>query len=344
MNRLIILALLSICTFARAQQPIVWLDDCSIDSDCGPTMATLNKLEDRQAIHTLAVIADSANNFSAPIMHLMNTYYHHAIPVGANQTSSPSCSNSCNTSTWASTVVGNFAPGDTRTNYPACVTELQTVLTAYQGSSLHLIETGFPTCLVALMQASGGPSLIQAKVSQLDVLGGFWPATGSAEFNMAADPSDASYLAANWTSQNGYPPLYYLGSQAGTGTNAGFPSFALTTVNPGADILSVAGTPQRPIWDALSILHSVYGLSYQATTTFAVVGPGTVTVNATTGVNSWSTGVNSGQYYLTTSASATFLSNIFDGFSYPWGFCGTPVYVGTGAMSTANAHGGVGIK
>lgn len=354
MKKVILGLALIVALRAYAQQPIIWSDDMALDPDVAVTLSSLLKMQDQGAVKILGIVADSANVDSAPVAHILTSYYQRsAVSVSANQTSNPACGNGCNGSGFGASTVSKFAAGDTRTNYPNCISQLRTILARFSGSNIHMVETGFPTCIVALMQSPAdgispltGEQLIQAKVSELDIMGGYWPVTGSGEFNFQSDPADQSYIATNWTSQNGYPPLYYTGFQAGTSTDAGFPTFANTNINPGAYILSVGGYGlQRPLWDALAVLHAAFGTTYRGTTTFTVTGPGTATVNSSTGANTWSTSTNSGQYYLSNAAAATFLSDIFDGYSYAWGYCALPVYASTGGMAAggATASGGASI-
>ena len=76
---------------ARAQQRIIYDDDCSNDVDCVATLPILYQLEDRGEIKILAMVADSVNPDSAPVLKLFAKYGDHAqTPIGANLSKQPS--------------------------------------------------------------------------------------------------------------------------------------------------------------------------------------------------------------------------------------------------------------
>jgi hypothetical protein len=298
-------------------------------------------------VNVLAIVADSANVYAAPTESLIAKYYGHGtIPIGANQTSVPA--NQGSTSAWAGITVTQFCPssgfcpsGDTRANYPACVVTLRTALANpnVAASSVAYVETGFMTCLAALMASPAdgissltGAQLLKAKVATLDIMGGGYPdSTGvvnvcnsnAAEYNLACDPADANYVMTHWTSQNGYPPMYLNGYANGDPINSGLPFF-FPLSNPGyyAGINSYGVT--RPSWDVLSMCHAVLG---NTNCGFTVSASGTNTVDASTGVNSWSSSTASGQYVITTSQPTAFYQAILDGLTNNGGAAQYPLTV-----------------
>jgi hypothetical protein len=54
----------------QAQQRIIYDDDCSNDVDCVATLPILYALADRGEVRILAMVADSANPLSAPVLKL----------------------------------------------------------------------------------------------------------------------------------------------------------------------------------------------------------------------------------------------------------------------------------
>lgn len=341
-----------LASFARAATvPVIFDDDNTSDPDGAlATLPALFKLADQGEIKILGIMADTANTQAAAGMCVFASYYLRAVISGGHCSSggliisayqgSLSCSNGCNTSSWLGALVTQFDPGDTRTNYPDCITGYRTMLAANSG--VTIIETGMMTCLNGLLTSAAdgispltGAQLIKNQVSKVVILGGVNP-SGS-EFNLQADPADASNFFATVTSQNGYPPVWMVSFGNGTGTNAGPPQYGITTVNPAYFVANQSSTSQRPIWDSLAVLYAARGLSFGGTTYFSDAGNGTQTVNASTGANSWSTGTASGQHYLNNVAATSVLSNIFDGFAYGFGFAA----LGPGVSTGSYLHGTV---
>ncbi len=322
-----LLAIVFLASVASAQVNVIFDDDCTSDVDCASTFATLHKLADRGEVTILATMANSANTLAAPAMKVFNTYYGRgSVAVGANQTSNPSSSycttNTCNTSAWLSGLISAYDSGDTRSNYTDCITLYRQKLAAASSASVVIVETGFMTCLNGLLtspadgiSASTGAQLIQAKVSKLVVMGGDYPSS-SGEFNFASDPTDTSNVFSTWTTGNGYPPIYLVGFTAGQTPQAGPTTRLPDTFNPTFKAFELASTNQRPVWDSMAVLYAARGLSNGGLTYWTLSAAGTNTVDSSTGANSWSSGTNSGHYYLTDSATSTQFSQILDGYTY----------------------------
>jgi len=152
----------------------------------------------------------------------------------------------------------------------------------------------------------------------LSVMGGKYP-TGT-EWNFECDAPGFHKLFAQWTRQNGYPPVYLNGFANGLYILAGAPATASPTVNPTRYALQLAETDQRPMWDMLSALFAARGLAYEGKTYFTQSAPGTLTVDAATGADTWSTTADSGHYVLTNAASNETFSALFDGYAHNTGF------------------------
>jgi hypothetical protein len=344
----LILACLAGAAFAQVN--VIYDDDCGADPDCGTNLATLHKLADFGEIRILATMANSANPLSAPAMKVYNTYYGRpSTPVGAYQGSTPN-----STSTWLAGLIAAFDSGDTRANYTDCVTQYRTVLAAQPNSSVVIVETGFMTCLNGLLQSAAdgispltGVQLIKAKVTQLYVMGGDYPSSAG-EFNFVNDKPDAAAVCSTWTTQNGYPPIWFDGLGINGNNYSGPPLFASVTVNPVAKAFSLYGclpstgaltSCTSGVWDQVAIWLAARGLSYGGTTYFTLSANGTNTVNASTGANTWSSGTASGHYYVTSACGTSCFSALFDGTALFFGgqqvanagFAGMAPYVGKGA-------------
>jgi hypothetical protein len=294
---------------------LIYDDDCTDDPDCIYTLSALHHWIDAGDVKVLAFIADSGSTYSAPIFKVFENYTGHTgIPIGAYKGSNVG-GGGYTSSSWNQGTVSNFDPGDSSSNYPNCVTTYRTMLAAAANDSVNIAETGFLSCIAALMQSSAdgissmtGAQLIQAKVAGLYVMGGDYP-TGN-EFNMEGDPVDASYVFSNWTTQNGYPPIYLNGYSQGEQLSIGVPSW-FTNANPAVYAAGLAGVTNRPGWDVLSVYQAIFG-----TSAFTSSTNGTDSVNSSTGANSWSSSTASGQYYLTLTNPASYYDALIDGQNY----------------------------
>jgi hypothetical protein len=314
---------------AVAQQRIIYDDDCSQDNDCVATLPILYRLADRGEIEILAMVADSANPYSAPVLHVFAKQAGHPqMPIGANQSNDPataSCAeDKCNGSDWAQQLVTRFDPGDTRDNYPDCVTVYRKALANQPDHSVSIVETGFATCLDRLLKSRpdaisrlSGEALVKRSVKLLSIMGGKYP-SGS-EWNFRSDAPGYNALFVQWTRQNGFPPVYLNGYANGKKVMAGPPAGADPTVDADAYGMQLVGVTQRPMWDALSALYAARGVDYAGTTYFMLSKPGTVSVDAATGADTWSDDVDSGHYVLTNDASDEALSALLDGYAHDTG-------------------------
>ncbi len=315
---------------AWAQQRIIYDDDCSNDVDCVATLPILYQLADRGEVRILAMVADSANPLSAPVLKLFAKYGGHAeTPIGANLTDSPATAlcakNQCNWSKWTEGLVKRFDPGDTREHYPDCVAVYRKALADQPEHSVDIVETGFATCLVRLLASPpdgisklSGAELLKRKVKLLSVMGGRYPA--GTEWNFASDAPDFHSLFSQWTRENGFPPVYLNGFANGLHVLAGAPANASPMTNPTLYAMQLDGTAQRPMWDMLSALFAARGLAYEGTTYFTASKPGTVAVDADTGADMWSDSNDSGHYVLTNAAPDETFSALFDGYAHTTGF------------------------
>ena len=296
-----------------SQVNIIYDDDCGSDGDCNYTLSALHHWIDLGQVNVLAYLANSGNNYSAPIFQIYENYWNHTgVPIGTYLGSNVV---SGNTSTWTSGLTTQFDAGDSYLNYSNCVTVYRQALANAAVSSVVMVSTGFLGCMAGLMQSSGdgissltGSQLIQAKVTAMYLLGGDYP-TG-AEFNMQSDPVDANYVFAHWTSQNGYPPIYLNGYTPGSTLSVGRNAL-FTNADPSIYVQGLSVSASRPGWDILSVYQAIFGRS-----AFTVSANGTNTVNASTGANSWSSGTASGHYYLTLTNAASYYNALLDGVSY----------------------------
>jgi hypothetical protein len=311
---------------ATAQQRIIYDDDCSQDNDCVATLPILYRLADRGEIEILAMVADSANPYSAPVFHVFaDQAGRPQMPIGANQSNDPATAlcaeDKCNASDWTQQLVARFDPGDTRAAYPDCVTVYRKALASQPEHSVSIVETGFATCLNRLLKSRSdaisrlsGAALVKRSAKLLSIMGGQYP-SGS-EWNFRSDAPGYNALFLQWTRQHGFPPVYLNGYSNGEHVLAGPPASADPAVDPDAYGMQLVGVTQRPMWDVLSALYAARGLDYAGTTYFMLSKPGTVEVAAATGADTWSDDTDSGHYVLTNEASDETLSALLDGYAH----------------------------
>jgi hypothetical protein len=328
------LLLSSVCWAQHGpNQAMIYDDDCSQDVDCVATLPILYQLADRGEIQVLAMIADSANPLTAPVMSIFAKQGGHPqTPIGANQSNDPTSAlcakNNCNTSKWTADLVERFDAGDTREKYPDCVAVYRKVLSHSPERGVAIVETGFTPCLLRLLASPpdatsplNGEALVKRSVKLLSVMGGKYPA--GTEWNFASDAAGYHALFSHWTRQNGFPPIYLNGFANGQHVMAGAPASASPTANPTLYAMQLTGKAQRPMWDMLSALFAARGLAYEGTTYFTVSKPGTVAVDADTGANTWSDATDSGHYVLTNVAPDETFTALFDGYAHD-GFLAKP--------------------
>jgi purine nucleosidase len=335
---------LLLASVAHSQTPMIYDDDGPVqDVGAVQNFGVFYKMVDHNWIKPLATIADSGNGLSAPGIHALAVYYRHTeIPIGANQQNTPDSAgckaSDCIANDWNAAWVAKFDPvsGDTRTNYQDCRVLYRKTLAAQPDHSAVIVETGFATCLMQLLNSSAdsysplaGTQLAKNKVKYLVIMGGDYP-TGE-EWNFTMDSSNYSALFSTWKSQNGYPPLYLVVFKLGMIASSGAPADAPVDKNPirNANHWSVptwqvghrdggggVSGETRQVWDQMAIMYGTWGTSHAGTTYFSVSPGGTNTVDRSKGTNVWDASIDSGHHYLTANASSEAFAEFLDGYSH----------------------------
>jgi hypothetical protein len=276
--------------------PVIWDDDCGSDLDCVYSLTAVHQLIASGDVKVLAFILDSPNPYGAPVFRTWNDLWGHSIPVGAYK---GAVGRHGSDSQWSRAVRDAFRPGDVSARYENCVQVYRRALSKASDHSVRLIETGFPTCLAALMRSPPdaisrlpGPQLLKSKVEALFIMGGDYPGPAT-EFNFKTAAGDSSFLFRHWTKGAGYPPIYLNGftpgSQLALGSAAASPLSAAVGIAEKA-----AGETARPVWDLMSIHQGVSG-----TRAYTVSAEGTNNVDSR-GRNVWTSTRGSGHHYVTT--------------------------------------------
>jgi hypothetical protein len=291
---------------------VIWDDDCGSDLDCVYSLTALHRLIASGDVRVLAFIVDSPSPYAAPVFEVWNRLWSHSVPVGSYR---GTVGRQGAASEWSRAIRDKYRPGDVSARYQDCRQVYRRALATAPDHSIRLIETGFPTCLAALMRTPpdaisrlSGRELLKRKVQALFVMGGDYPGPAD-EFNFKTAAGDSSFLFRHWTKDAGYPPIYLNGFTPGSrlalGSTADSPVSAAISIAEKA-----AGETARPVWDLISVHQGVAG-----TSTYAVSPDGTNSVGSN-GRNFWTNTRRSGHYYSTTKPGVDYrkaLAAIIDG-------------------------------
>jgi hypothetical protein len=281
-------------TATKPVMRVIWDDDCGSDLDCVYSLNALHRLIARGDVKVLAFILDSPNPYGAPVFRTWNDLWGHSVPIGAYK---GAVGGQGADSRWSRAVRDAFRPGDLSARYENCVQVYRRALAGVANHSVRLIETGFPTCLAALVRSPpdaishlSGEQLLKRKVQALFVMGGDYPGPAT-EFNFKTAAVESSFLFRRWTTRAGYPPIYLtgftIGSRVALGSTAASPTSAAIEIAEKA-----AGETARPVWDLMSVHQGVSG-----TDSYAVSSDGTNSVDGA-GRNVWTNAMRSGHHYV----------------------------------------------
>jgi hypothetical protein len=298
--------------FGQLQNPVPPVN-IIIDSDMAPSVddvgdhAVMWGLANRGEVNVLAEVCSSANDYSAPLMHAIATYYGHPnVLIGAHKGSTPTLENSA-TSNYTQQIVNRFGiPGDTRANYPDAVTVYRQALANAPDHSVYIVANGYFQPLQGLLQSQPdsispltGVQLVAQKVVRL-VPGAGWFPSGS-EHNMRADADAAKFVYANWPVE-----IVNVGVESSLDVNTGPDFSSATTTDPvKAAYIQFNGGNPVPGFGQLPLLFAVRGLG----TNFTVPGlNGQTTIEGfsepTPGQDNWFSTPNVGHSYLAKQATA----------------------------------------
>jgi hypothetical protein len=306
--------------FGQLQNPtppvnIILDSDMSNSVDDVGDHAVLWALANRGEVNVLAVICSSANDTSAPLMHVIATYYGHPnVLIGAHQGATPTLENSA-TSNYTQQMVARFGtPGDTRANYPNAVTVYRQALAGAPDHSVYIVANGYWQPLQGLLQSPAdaispltGVQLVAQKVVRLVPGAGFFPSGNEHDFRVDADA--ASFVYANWPVE-----IVNVGVEVSEDVFTGPDFSSSTTTDPiKASYIQSNGGNSIPGFGQLPLLFAVRGLS----SNFTVPGlNGQTTIEnfsqPTPGQNNWFSTPQVGHSYLAKQATAAQLAAILN--------------------------------
>jgi len=299
----------------QARVDVIYDDDCDGDIDCITTQPLIHHWIDRGYVKMWGMVSSAPSKLGAPALKVFQQYYGHdgLFSIGA---SVPACELR-NSAAWASAVVGQFNPGDDCTHYTSCGTVLRQSIANYiagggTANGLVYVITGPLTCEEELRVAPAdsispltGAEMEQKYIKEFVLMNGLAP-TGI-ETNCSEDAIACSRFFASVTSQNGFPPVYVVPLNTGaTSVVTQVPNSSLPPTSPSVYAAKSMGGNGRTLdEDALAFEFGVLGGAG-----WRISANGTNTVDAGAGTNTWSSRKVSGQYYLSTSYSASYFEGI----------------------------------
>jgi len=299
----------------QARVDVIYDDDCDGDMDCVTTQPVIHHWIDRGYVKMWGMVSSAPTKLGAPVLKVFQQYYGHGslFSIGAVV---PGCGLQ-NSAAWASAVVGQFDAGDDCTHYTSCGTVLRQSIANYiegggTAGGLVYVVTGPLTCEEELRAAPAdgispltGAQMEQKYIKEFVVMNGFAPS--GTETNCSEDPLACSRFFANVTGQNGFPPVYVVPLNTGaTSVVTQIPNSSLPLTSPSAYAAqSIGGSAETADEDALAFVFGVLG-----GTGWKISANSTNWVDASTGMNTWSSKKASGQYYLTPAYSAAYFESV----------------------------------
>ena len=203
--------------------PIIFDTDIGNDVDDALTMGVIHALQNRKECHLLAVTITKDNQYAAPMVSLINTFYGRPdIPVGMVRGGVTP-----DDGKYLKQVVqmknekgGNAFPSAIQPGNPVpdAVSLLRKTLAAEEDGTVVVVQVGFSTNFARLMDTApdeisplSGMELIQKKVRLLSIMAGaFVPKYTHVEYNIHCDLPAAKKLIAGWPT-----PIVFSGFEIG---------------------------------------------------------------------------------------------------------------------------------
>ena len=203
--------------------PVIFDTDIGNDVDDPLALGVVHALQNRGECRLLAVTITKSNQYAAPMVSLLNTFYGRPdIPIGMlREEVTPddgrylkevvTMKNENGDDTFPHAV----KPGDLM---PDAVSLIRKTLVAEEDNSVVVIQIGFSTNFARLMDSEpdeisplSGMELIQKKVRLLSIMAGaFDPKYTHVEYNIACDLPAAQKLIAHWPT-----PIVFSGFEIG---------------------------------------------------------------------------------------------------------------------------------
>lgn len=241
---------------------LIFDTDMGNDVDDALALAMIHALVSRGEATLLAVTVTKDNQYAAPFVNLVNTFYGRpSIPVGAvKHGKTPGDSPMIRIPAERRAASGAYVYPHRLTDgtdAPDATVVLHQALGVAPDSSVVIVQVGFSTNLARLLESPGGASLAARKVRLLSVMAGHFP-LGKPEYNVVTDIPSARKVFENWPT-----PIVFSGFEIGEALL--FPAaaiehdFSWVPDHPVAEAYrSYMRMPyNRPTWDLTATLYAV---------------------------------------------------------------------------------------
>lgn len=268
--------------------PLIFDTDMGNDIDDALALGVIHALESRGECRLLAVTSTKDNEFSAPFIDLVNTFYGRGdIPIGAvRDGKEPKDSPYIRVPSEAMDEGKPRYPHDLKSgkDAPEAVGLLRQVLAAQPDGSVVMVVVGFSTNIARLLDSRpdshsnlAGRDLVAAKCRLLSIMAGMYsPDARRKEYNVVRDLPSARKVYAEWPT-----PIVASGFEIGLAIQ--YPAvsierdYAYVEHHPLREAYTLYGKMpyDRPTWDLTSVLYAVRpDRGY-----FGVSEPGTISVD-----------------------------------------------------------------
>jgi inosine-uridine nucleoside N-ribohydrolase len=247
-----------------APEPVRLILDTDIGNDIDDTfaLAMIHALESRGEVQLLAVTITKDNQYAAPFVNLVNTFYGRPdIPIGTvRHGKTPEDDDMIREPAERRDQSGHyFYPHrlQSGSEAPEAVELLTRILQGQPDHSVTIAQIGFSTNLARLLQSPDGSDLVERKVKLLSVMGGNF-VEPKPEYNIYTDPESAQILLAKWPT-----PIIFSGFAIGLGVTFPYPSttklMAAADTNPVGEACRMffKKPENRPAWDPTAVLEAI---------------------------------------------------------------------------------------
>ena len=219
-----------------------WWDDVA-------ALAAVHSAADQGRARILGVVSDVSNEFNAPALDALNTWYGRPnIPVGVTAGAAPVPQN-------YSQMIAQRFPHSGRPEDGVAL--YRRLLRSQPDHSVTVLSIGALTTLAQLVRTDR--ALVARKVAKTVIMGGEYPRASVPEWNFGLDLPATRFVVANWPT-----PVVYDGFEVGgrvfvgNGVCASHP--VRSPVRAAFDLLYGCGNDQTDgTWDPTALYYAIYG-------------------------------------------------------------------------------------
>ncbi len=288
-----------------------------LDTDIGPdyddvgAMAVLHALADRGEAIPLAIMASNKNEWVAPTINLLNTYFGRpGLPIGAPKGEAADIGA---WQKWPQMLLAKYPHVIKSTSeVPDAVTLYRKILSGEPDHSVTIVSIGFLTNLSSLLYSKpdqfsnlSGPELVKRKVKELVSMAGGFPK--GREYNLLTDSASSANVFNKWPTR-----IIFSGFEIGHQIKTGLGLVKDTSVSgPVKDVFAFClpkakeDSAGRSSWDETAVLAAIRG-----TKPYFGLKRGHIIING--GNNSWKDENAGSQDYLTMSMPSQEIAAILE--------------------------------